>query len=95
LAININKLLGKKHPMMSMFFSSVFGSSEKTKIEKTTTTDKKTKKKHKDAENEASASDADMQEKTTRTEVLETESSVSGVEKPQNSEAIQMHGEIK
>ncbi len=44
MAQTIDKLLSKKHPMMSMFFSSAFGSSEKTEVETTVTTDKKVKK---------------------------------------------------
>lgn len=95
MAQTIDQLLSKKHPLMRMLFSSAFSSSEKTAVETTTSTDKAEKKETFTSAVTTVGTDDNIHEKVKKTEVKQIDTTVGDVEAPQNTEAVQMHGEIK
>ena len=94
MAQTIDKILSKKHPLARMFFSSAFGSSEKTEVETTVTTNKAIKKGKSEAGQSDTGTGAGVKEKTKRTEIEQVESNVNNADAPPSSEAVQMHGEM-
>jgi len=93
MAQNINKLLGKKHPLLHMMFGAASSGSEKTSIE--TSSVKKKAKEGDDSSAKSIENESSYKKTTTSTKTSPAELDVNSADNSSTDQPAQMHGEIK